>query len=148
MSKWSRPYCANRHFSWQDKSNISKRKFFIVDTHTHLWVLEISASTLLGKSCAPLLGARVLCTLLCARIFLVVKEFLLNIIEKDLVGFFSLIEKGFPGYILCTFSWCFFLWYWFPQHSCLWLRHDEIEMNYMLNLAYGKSTKFRIVKSD
>jgi hypothetical protein len=23
------------------------------------------------------------------------------------------------------------------QHSCLWLRHDEIEMNYMLNLAYS-----------
>jgi hypothetical protein len=26
------------------------------------------------------------------------------------------------------------------QHSCLWLRHDEIEMNYMINLAYEKST--------
>ena len=58
MSKWSRPYCANRHFSLQDKSNISKMKSFFLDTHT-LVSLEILANTSTWKSGAPLLGARV-----------------------------------------------------------------------------------------
>ena len=31
-----------------------------------------------------------------------VKVFLLKNIAKDLVGFSSLVEKGFPGYILCS----------------------------------------------
>jgi hypothetical protein len=31
----------------------------------------------------------------------VVKVFLLKNIAKDLVGFSSLVEKGFPGYFLC-----------------------------------------------
>jgi hypothetical protein len=37
-----------------------------------------------------------LSTLLCARYFLEVKVFLLKNIAKDLVGFSSLAEKGFP----------------------------------------------------
>jgi hypothetical protein len=40
---------------------------------------------------------------------MVVKAFLLNIIAKDLDGFSSLVEKGFPGYFLCSCAWCFFL---------------------------------------
>jgi hypothetical protein len=28
--------------------------------------------------------------------------------SKGLVGFSSLVEKGFPGYFLCTCAWCFF----------------------------------------
>jgi hypothetical protein len=31
----------------------------------------------------------------------VVKVFLLRNIAKDLAGFSSLVEKGFPGYFLC-----------------------------------------------
>jgi hypothetical protein len=31
----------------------------------------------------------------------VVKVFLLKNITKDLAGFSSLVEKGFPGYFLC-----------------------------------------------
>jgi hypothetical protein len=38
-----------------------------------------------------------LSTLLCARSFLEVKVFLLKNIAKDLAGFSSLVEKGFPG---------------------------------------------------
>jgi hypothetical protein len=34
---------------------------------------------------------------------------LLKNIAKDLVGFSSLVEKGFPGYFLCSCAWCFFL---------------------------------------
>jgi hypothetical protein len=37
----------------------------------------------------------------------VVNLFLLKNIEKDLVGFSSLVEKDFPGYFLCSFAWCF-----------------------------------------
>jgi hypothetical protein len=28
---------------------------------------------------------------------------------KGVAGFSSLVEKGFPGYFLCTCAWCFFL---------------------------------------
>jgi hypothetical protein len=28
--------------------------------------------------------------------------------SKGLAGFSSLVEKGFPGYFLCTCAWCFF----------------------------------------
>jgi hypothetical protein len=33
--------------------------------------------------------------------------------SKGLVGFSSLVEKGFPGYFLCSCAWLFFLWSWF-----------------------------------
>ena len=68
--------------------------------------LEISASTPSWEKCTPLLGASLL---ECARFFLVVKVFLLKNIEKDLAGFSSFVEKGFPGYFLCSCAWCFFL---------------------------------------
>jgi hypothetical protein len=29
--------------------------------------------------------------------------------SKGLVGFSSLVEKGSPGYFLCTCAWCFLL---------------------------------------
>jgi hypothetical protein len=35
--------------------------------------------------------------------------FLLKNIDKGLVGFSSLVEKGFPGYFLCSCAWLFFL---------------------------------------
>jgi hypothetical protein len=35
--------------------------------------------------------------------------------SKGLVGFSSLVEKGFPGYFLCTCAWCFFLLSWLLQ---------------------------------
>jgi hypothetical protein len=31
--------------------------------------------------------------------------FLLKNIPKDLAGFSSLVEKGFPGYFLCSCAW-------------------------------------------
>jgi hypothetical protein len=73
--------------------------------------LEILASTFTWEKCAPLLGASLLGFEhpLCARSFLVVKVFLLNNIANDLAGFSSLVEKGFPGYFLCSCAWCFFL---------------------------------------
>jgi hypothetical protein len=61
---------------------------------------------------APLLGAIVIgfeAPSYVLRYFLVVKVFLLKNIANDLVGFCSLVEKGFPGYILCSYAWCFFL---------------------------------------
>jgi hypothetical protein len=61
--------------------------------------LVISASTSSWEKCTPLLGASLIgfaSTLLCARFLLVVKVFLLKNIAKDLVGFSSLVEKGFP----------------------------------------------------
>ena len=116
MSNWFRPYCANRHFSWHEKSNISKMKSFIVHTHTHththLWVLEISASTLLAQSCAPLLGARVLgfCAPSCVLGYSWWwKVFLLKSIEKDLVGFLSLFWEGFPRIYLVFLCMVFLL---------------------------------------
>jgi len=33
--------------------------------------------------------------------------------SKGLAGFSSLVEKGFPGYFLCTCAWIFFLLSWF-----------------------------------
>jgi hypothetical protein len=33
--------------------------------------------------------------------------------KKGLDGFSSLVEKGFPGYFLCSCAWLFFLLSWF-----------------------------------
>jgi hypothetical protein len=73
--------------------------------------LEISANTCSWEKCAPLLGTSILgfvSTLLCARFYggggLSLEEY-----SKGLVGFSSLVEKGFPVYFLCTCTWCFFL---------------------------------------
>ena len=74
--------------------------------------LEISASTPSWEKCAPLLGARFIGFEEPSRVlrsFLVVKVFLLNNIVKDLAGFSSLVEKGFPRYILSSCAWFFFL---------------------------------------
>jgi hypothetical protein len=60
--------------------------------------LEISASTPSWEKCTPLLGASLLGfdhPLVC--VFLVVNLFLFKNIENDLVGFSSLVEKGFQG---------------------------------------------------
>jgi hypothetical protein len=35
--------------------------------------------------------------------------------SEGLVGFSSLVEKGFPGYFLCTCARCFFLLSWLLQ---------------------------------
>ena len=61
--------------------------------------MEISASTLLGQSCTPLLGARV--SRFCEPSYVLGylgggKVFLLKSIAKDLAGFFSLVCEGFP----------------------------------------------------
>jgi hypothetical protein len=46
----------------------------------------------------------------CVLVLVMVWEvFLLKNIAKDLAGFSSLVEKGFPGYILCSCAWIFFL---------------------------------------
>jgi hypothetical protein len=48
----------------------------------------------------------------CVLVLVMVWEvflFLLKNIAKDLVGFSSLVEKGFPRYILCSCAWIFFL---------------------------------------
>jgi hypothetical protein len=56
----------------------------------------------------------------------VVKDFLLENIAKDLAGFYSLVDKGFPRYILCSCAWCLFLSSWLLQHLWLWL-NDKME---------------------
>jgi hypothetical protein len=74
--------------------------------------LEILASTSTWEKCTLLLGDCLLglvSTLLCAKFYLMVKVFLLNNIAKDCFEFSSLVEKGLPGYFLCTCAWCFFL---------------------------------------
>jgi hypothetical protein len=48
-------------------------------------------------------------TLLCARFGDSVGGLSLEEYRKGLVGFSSLVEKGFPGHFLCTCAWIFFL---------------------------------------
>ena len=48
-------------------------------------------------------------TLLCARFGDGVGGLSLEKYRKGLVGFSSLVEKGFRGYFLCTFSWILLL---------------------------------------
>ena len=84
-----------------------------------------------------------LSTLLCAKSFWWWKVFLLKNIAKDLVGFSSLVEKGFPRYFLCSCAWCFFLWSWLLQHYCLWLSEMKNGIKFMLNLAYKKLTWYQ-----
>ena len=67
---------------------------------------------------------------------MVVEVFLLKNIAKDWLGFLPLLRRVsrdtscvlVHGVSSCDLGCC--------NNSCLWLRHDEIEMNYMLNLAY------------
>jgi hypothetical protein len=46
--------------------------------------------------------------------------------SKGLAEFSSLVEKGFPGYFLCTCAWCFLLVILVTVENCLWCNYNCI----------------------
>jgi hypothetical protein len=71
-------------------------------------------------------------TLLCARFGDGVGGLSLEEYKKGLAGFSSLVEKGFPGYFLCSCAWLFFLLSWFAAVVMVQIKtKQKIEMKYM-----------------